>query len=66
MARLVGKVVLITGGSRGLGKGIALRLAWAGADIVVHGWDTYDRGVSTADEVAQAILDSINFFEATQ
>jgi 3-oxoacyl-[acyl-carrier protein] reductase len=58
MERLSGKVALITGGSRGLGKGIALRLSRAGADVAVHGYDPYDRGVSTAEEVAATIRDT--------
>jgi NAD(P)-dependent dehydrogenase (short-subunit alcohol dehydrogenase family) len=51
--RLDGKVALVTGGSRGLGRTMATALAQAGADLAVTG-----RTRSTCDEAAAAIGDS--------
>jgi NAD(P)-dependent dehydrogenase (short-subunit alcohol dehydrogenase family) len=48
---LAGQVALVTGASRGLGKGIALVLAEQGADVVVN----YRSKESEAEEVAAAI-----------
>ena len=42
-----GKTALVTGGSRGIGKAIALKLAENGANIVVN----YARNSAAADEV---------------
>ena len=44
---LTGKVVLITGGGRGIGKGLALEMGQAGADIAL----TYHVSVQGAKEV---------------
>jgi 3-oxoacyl-[acyl-carrier protein] reductase len=46
---LEGKTALVTGGSRGIGRAIALELAGAGADVVVG----YRSGVEKAQTVAQ-------------
>ncbi|WP_175777262.1 glucose 1-dehydrogenase [Burkholderia anthina] len=47
---LQGKVALITGSSKGLGRAIALRLAERGANVVIN----YSRNKAPADEVAAA------------
>lgn len=48
---LEGKVALVTGGSRGLGKAIALKLASLGADIIIN----YTSNSSKAEEVKKEI-----------
>ncbi len=48
--RLDGKQALITGGSRGLGRAMALALAEAGADLVLVGRDTASLA-TTGDEI---------------
>jgi 3-oxoacyl-(acyl-carrier-protein) reductase len=51
MKELQGKVCLITGGSRGIGRAIALAMADAGADVAF----TYVHNKDKADEVSQAV-----------
>lgn len=51
MFKLQGKVALVTGGSRGIGRAIALHLAESGVDIIVN----YVRQRSAAEETARAI-----------
>jgi 3-oxoacyl-[acyl-carrier protein] reductase len=49
--KLDNRVALVTGGSRGIGAGVALRLAEAGADVVF----TYARRRDAADDVVRRI-----------
>lgn len=53
MRGLSGKTALVTGGSRGIGKGIALRLAEEGALVVVH----YGNNSEAAADVVRTIED---------
>jgi 3-oxoacyl-[acyl-carrier protein] reductase len=48
---LRGQVAIVTGGSRGIGRAAALRLAEAGADVVVN----YINNEAAAEEVARSI-----------
>ena len=48
---LSGKVIIVTGGSKGIGRAISNRLAQDGASVVVN----FSRDASAADEVVKAI-----------
>ena len=51
MAELAGRIAVVTGGSRGIGRAIALRLAAEGAAVAVH----YGREAAAAGSVVQAV-----------
>nr|WP_218025703.1 glucose 1-dehydrogenase [Capsulimonas corticalis] len=51
---LQGKIALITGGSRGIGRAIALRYAREGAAVVVH----YNRNTEAAQSLEREITDN--------
>ena len=54
MTQLTDKIAVVTGGSRGIGKAIALELAKRGATVVVN----YQKNADAANEVAEAITAS--------
>jgi 3-oxoacyl-[acyl-carrier protein] reductase len=51
MIDLTGKAALVTGGSRGIGKAIGLRLARQGADVAFSFRGNADAAKATADEI---------------
>src|SRR5262249_14737045 len=51
MARLTGKIALVTGGGRGIGRGIVLALAREGADVAIN----YRRDRDAASETARDV-----------
>ena len=59
MSRLEGRAALVTGSSRGIGKGIALALARAGADVAVHYHQNEQAGRETLAEVRASGRNSV-------
>ncbi len=70
---LVGKTSLVTGGSRGIGRSIALKLAELGSDVAI----TYARSADAANEVVAEIeklgrkakafqADAVNYIQAEE
>lgn len=54
MTRLAGKVAVVTGGSRGIGAGVARRLAAEGASVVVTYHASPDKAAKVVAEIAEA------------
>ena len=48
---LRGKTALVTGGSRGIGRGIALKLAQTGAKVAVHYYQKEDQAQATLEKL---------------
>jgi 3-oxoacyl-[acyl-carrier protein] reductase len=51
---LAGKNALVTGGSRGIGAGIAIELARQGARVAITYWSSPDRAEAVLSEIAEA------------
>ena len=51
---LSGKIVLVTGAQQGIGRGIALRCAAAGADVAINWLDDEGAAQALADEIRAA------------
>jgi NAD(P)-dependent dehydrogenase (short-subunit alcohol dehydrogenase family) len=51
LGSLTGKIALVTGGSRGIGRAIAHKLAAAGCDVTVTYYNSHDQAESLCAEM---------------
>ena len=56
---LAGKTAVVTGGSRGIGRATALRLAEAGANVVVNYYQHKDDAESVVNECKQLGVEAL-------
>ncbi|HWJ75464.1 MAG TPA: glucose 1-dehydrogenase [Kaistia sp.] len=54
---LEGKRAIVTGGSRGIGRGISLELARQGCDVVINYFGAADHGVTYADAAEEVVAE---------
>ena len=54
--RLQGKVAIITGSNRGIGKGIALAFAKEGCNVVVNSYREDEEAKKTVEEIKKYIV----------
>jgi enoyl-[acyl-carrier protein] reductase III len=57
--RLKGKQALVTGSSRGIGRGIALKLALEGAKVAIHYFQNHKAAADTLERVREAGSDGV-------
>ncbi len=57
------QVILVTGSTSGLGRGVALNLASTGAHVIVHGRNQ-ERGLEVVNEIEQQGIGSAKFYAA--
>jgi len=66
MASLNGRVVLVTGSAKRIGRGIALRLAQAGARVAIHYNGSADAARTTAAECGNAPIFQANLEQVSE
>lgn len=72
MRKLIGKVALVTGASRGIGRAIAVELAKEGASVIINYSKDDDGAKETLEEINKAngygilLKENIGFFEGSK
>ena len=56
MKRLEGKVAIVTGSDRGIGRGIAISLAKEGCNVIVNSHKDVKEGSDVVNEITNILL----------